>query len=220
MSKKIRRGVFETNSSSTHAMAIQKYPNVLYPKFAGWTKEQLEQANKNVENDAWHLPYFNPEKFPKKVTFEEGEFGWEKSTIIPSHYNTKASYLYTAMAGVLSYDEFDDAIKRITKWLTDEGIKVTVQEYLKEEAYKGNYDCHDFIARPKCDGYGGYVDHVDETEHFVSYVIATKNHLFNYLFGDSTIKTGNDNDDCDLSFCPEDKQFIFKCTHDLFYKGN
>ena len=40
------------------------------------------------------------------------------------------------------------------------------------------------------------------------------------LDGDSFIKTGNDNIDCDISLCSEDDHWAFDCTHKKFYKGN
>ena len=223
MKQQIRLGVFETNSSSTHAMAVQSYPNVLYAKYTHMTDEDIEKQNK--ENSSyggyWSCPIIKPSELPKEISFKEGEFGWIVSTITTPE--EKASYLYTLMYELLSYDEFVEVIKHFKKWFKEEGITATFQEYYKVD--RESIDRYDYrkntvgLVRDKND-YGGYVDHPDEAEAFMCYVMCRKNHLFNYLFGDSIIKTGNDNDDCDISLYDEDKEYGYKYCHQVFYKGN
>lgn len=224
MKQQIRKGVFETNSSSTHAMAVQTYPNVMYGIYANLSDEAIETHNNSDEvKEGWQCKLIKKEDLPSIITFYEGEFGWEIRTIKPDDYVTKASYLYTLMSELLSYEEFDEAVKRIEKWLKEEGIAAEFQPYEKinkvhMNEYKYLPSMVKLIRENEHDW--GYVDHADDAEDFVLYVISRKNNLFNYLFGDSFIKTGNDNVDCDISLCTEDEHWSFDCTHKKFYKGN
>lgn len=166
--KIIRKNVFETNSSSTHSISISK---------------------------------FNDYILPKEINFTFGEFGWEFSKYTSSF--DKASYLYTIIhyfnghyTGVPNkYDEFMNKIK---KYLDEDGIKYTFQEF------SGGY-CK------------GYVDHGgdDGALEFIEAVLKDKEHLLRYLFSDnSEIHTGNDNehDFEDIEICNENAE--------IYYKGN
>lgn len=224
MKQKIRKGVFETNSSSTHAMAIQSYPNVMYGIYANLSDETIDIHNNSDEvKEGWQCKLIKKNDLPCSVTFHEGEFGWEIRTIKPDDYDTKASYLYTLMSDLLSYEEFDEAVKHIEKWLNEEGISAEFQPY--EKIDKAHLNEHEYLPsmvkliREDVLS-GGYVDHGDEAEDFLCYVISRKSNLFNYLFGDSFIKMGNDNVECDISLCSEDNHWAFDCTHKKFYKGN
>jgi hypothetical protein len=118
MKKQIRQGVFETNSSSTHAMAIQNYPCVMYGIYGKLSDEDIDKFNEcdDVKN-GYCCKIIKKKDLPGLVIFREGEFGWQIQTIAADDYDGKASYLYTAMSSLLSFDEFDDAVKRFEKWL-------------------------------------------------------------------------------------------------------
>lgn len=149
----VRRGTFETNSSSTHAICI--------------TKSEYRH------NSFSH------------IDFEIGEFGWENDEY-DSLYN-KASYLITA---ILSFDkdEADENLQKLKDILDSNNIEYTFPE-LKVDSweYEGKkryyYDIN------------GYIDHSGETKEFVEAVLSDSDRLFRFLFGDSFIITGNDNDD-------------------------
>ena len=47
----------------------------------------------------------------------------------------------------------------------------------------------------------GYVDHGDELAEFLDIILSNEDLLMRYLFGDSTVYTGNDNQDNDPSGC-------------------
>lgn len=224
MKRQIRKSVFETNSSSTHAMAIQTYPNVMYGIYSHMTDEEIDKYNEDDEvKEGWRCKLIHKKDLPAVVTFHEGEFGWEIATIKPDDYETKASYIYTLMASSLSYEEFDDTVKRFDKWLREEGVIGEFQEYDRvDKEYMSEYE-HlssrvELIRDDENDW--GYIDHSDEAEDFLCYVISRKSNFLNYLFGDSFIKTGNDNVECDISLCKEEDKWQFKCTHKKFYKGN
>lgn len=76
---KIRHGVFETNSSSSHSIAIDDSADLLDMPF---TQEDTDRGF---------------------VEIECGEFGWEQNTY--SCVYSKLSYLVTSIASSLPYDE-------------------------------------------------------------------------------------------------------------------
>lgn len=152
MKRQIRYGVYETNSSSTHAICIAK------------------DNTYNLENH---------------IDFCVGEYGWE-SEEYKDTYN-KASYLITA---ILSFDkDFADTKLEILKdILNANGITYTfpkceVESYQWKNKVRYYYDID------------GYIDHAEELKYWIEKLLSDKNELFKYLFGDSIIITGNDNDD-------------------------
>lgn len=224
MKRQVRKSVFETNSSSTHAMAIQSSPNVMFGIYTNMTDEEIDKYNADDEvKNGWRCKIIHKRDLPAIVTFHEGEFGWEIRTIKADDYDTKASYIYTLMAESLSYEEFDDTVKRFNKWLNEEGVIAEFQPYEKiDKEYMSEYEYMPsrvkLIRENEHDW--GYVDHSDEAEDFLCYIISRKGNFLNYLFGDSFIKMGNDNTDCDISLCKEEDDWQFNRTHKKFYKGN
>ena len=87
MKIQIRRGVFETNSSSVHTITITKNPNNL--------------------------------KFPKKLIFDSGDYGWEHACL--NTPEEKASYLWETIKCILPDEEnknlveYNKALDSITK---------------------------------------------------------------------------------------------------------
>ena len=224
MKRQIRQGIFETNSSSTHAMAIQNYPCVMYGIYGKLSDEDIDNFNKqdDIKNGSL-CKIIKKKDLPAIVTFHEGEFGWQIQTIKADDYDGKASYLYTAMADLLSFDEFDETVKRIEKWLNEEGIAVEFQPYKKrDKEYVTMYDYRhsgvELVRENEHDW--GYLDHSDEANSFMCYIISKKSNFFNYLFGDSFIKMGNDNQECNIELYDDDSKWGFKCSHTTFYKGN
>ena len=168
--KKIRKHIFETNSSSTHAVCISK------------------------KNDI-------PKDLPIYVYFETSEFGWEFA--VYKDTNTKANYLYTAMAQTLKCCERCDAEEKIESWLWQNGIQ-----------------CEFYFGRGNIDG--GY-----ELGEFVEFVLSSEENLLKYLFGDSIVVTGNDNEDdfFDYLYEVDDSEEGYHCKKDfkkykIFEKGN
>lgn len=199
MKIQIRKSVFETNSSSTHAIAIDKsYRGVNDILWMRHCKEEVLNEEQKEKLKKYPLP--------KSVYFAPGEFGWEAETYTDTQ--SKASYLITAMYELLSFDEFDDKINQFKKWLNEEGIEMDILPYHRvEDTYRSTDNYKLYKAEfDKTDGDDWfYIDHCSECIEFMSYAIATKSNLFSYLFGDSIIKTGNDNDDSDISFYETEK---------------
>ena len=187
MKIQIRRGVFETNSSSVHTLTITKNSNNL--------------------------------KFPKKLIFDSGNYGWEHARLTTPE--EKASYLWEGIISVFpdyknkNLTEYNKAIASITKILKSVGVKAVFKynnpKY--EESEWGNH--YEF-----CDKDGniddGYMDHSSELCTFLYDVCFDKTKLLNYLFStESFIKTGNDNEDEDYPDGDyETKDYI------IYVKGN
>lgn len=153
MKTQIRMGVFETNSSSTHAICITK------------------------KKDNY--------KIPKHIDFEFGEFGWECDEY--SDICNKASYLITAIFS-FSKSKVDEKLAQLKNILDSHNITYSIPEpKVKSDMWRGKeYYYYDL-------GYN-YIDHVEETQDFVDAVLSDSEKLFRYLFGNSFIITGNDND--------------------------
>ena len=181
MKRQIRNSVFETNSSSTHSIAISKKPVVI----------------------------------GKYIHFNIGEFGWENDCV------DTADYLYTA---ILEQNESDELIEQLKEILDNHSIKYTFEEPKYRTFSNGKYKWLDY----------GYVDHSYETREFIFAVLNDEDLLMRYLFGDSCVYTGNDNQDDNPSGCniAEEKYYDWDKgamvdnpyhdpeNYDYFYKGN
>jgi hypothetical protein len=182
MKRQIRSSVFETNSSSTHSIAISKAPVVI----------------------------------GKSIHFSIGEFGWENDTA-----NT-ADYLYTAILYVYSSEVAEEKIEHLKRILD----KYDVSYQFEEPKY--------WIGSSGC-AYldNGYIDHGDELTEFLEAIFSNEDLLMRYLFGDSTVYTGNDNQDCDPSGCNianeeywdwdgkmHPNPYHDTVNYEYFYKGN
>lgn len=179
MKVQVRKGCFETNSSSTHAICISK---------------------ENVDIN----------KLPKHVSFTHGEFGWEEE--VHTDIWSKASYLYQAICDCC-YSKDD---------LRQEKLKLL-------EGLLNNYGISCDFEPDKKNSWGyseGYIDHGCETEDFVNAVLEDPDKLLRFLFGDSMIVTGNDNDDWFTEFMyvdPDDYDYTFKEKfekYEIYEKGN
>lgn len=181
MKKQIRSSVFETNSSSTHSIAISKAPVV-----AG-----------------------------KYISFGIGEFGWENDTA------DTADYLYTA---ILEQNNSSELLNKLKDILDKHSIEYKFEEPRYVKSSYGEYLDY------------GYIDHGYELGEFLDAVLNNEDLLMRYLFGDSTVYTGNDNQESDPSGCDiadeyywteENGKYVKKlnpyhdsANYEYFYKGN
>lgn len=177
--KQIRNSVFETNSSSTHSIAISKEPVII----------------------------------GKYIKFGIGEFGWENDCV------DTADYLYTA---ILEQDNREDLLDRLKEILDNHSIEY---EFAEPVWHKSSYG--DYLEY-------GYIDHSYELREFLDVILSNENLLMRYLFGNSNVYTGNDNQDPCPSGCNiadeeyydwDTRQMIANPYHDskhydYFYKGN
>ena len=187
MKIQIRRGVFETNSSSVHTLTITKNTNNL--------------------------------KFPKKLIFDSGDYGWEHACLTTPE--KKASYLWEGIISVFpdhenkNLTEYNKAIASITKILKSVGVKAVFKynnpKY--EESKWGN--CYEFYDKDD-NVDDGYIDHSSELCTFLYDVCFDKTKLLNYLFSENSyIETGNDNEDDDF---PSEDYETENCI--VYVKGN
>ena len=166
MKRQIRRGAFETNSSSMHAICITK-SNVDY-------------------------------EFPEKLEFKHGEFGWGFEVL--TEPEDKASYLYEAICALHDRNLEHEYINKIFHILGEKGVEAVFPGVHVDE-----------------DGWSlGYIDHVGDTREFVEAVMHSEKRLLKYLFGDSYIVVGNDNDD-DYDEYMDNNDFS---GYEVYEKGN
>ena len=184
MKRQIRSSVFETNSSSTHSIAISKAPAVI----------------------------------GKYIHFGIGEFGWENGTA------DTADYLYTA---ILEQNNPSELLNKLKEILDRHSIEYKFEE---PRYAKSDYSDYEYLTY-------GYIDHGYELCDFIDAVLNDEDLLMRYLFGYSTVYTGNDNQDNDPSGCniadkcywieDEKGNYVEKLNpyhdpvnYDYFYKGN
>lgn len=165
MKTQIRKGVFETNSSSVHAICIA-------------TEDEYKVSD--------------------ELFFDWGNFGWEWETYDCTY--ERASYLWTAINDCYWHEEQAEEI---------EAAKNRITEVLAKHGCKAEF------AEPKNDLWErGYIDHADNLDKFLEWVLKDEEILLSYLFSDlSFIETGNDNDDGDVSA-------NVSYPHEEYYKGN
>ncbi len=183
MKRQIRSSVFETNSSSTHSIAISKAPVVI----------------------------------GKHIRFGIGEFGWENDIA------DTADYLYTA---ILEQNNSSELLNKLKEILDRHSIEYEFEEARYRKSYNGEYEYLDY----------GYIDHGYELGEFLDTILSNEDLLMRYLFGDSAVYTGNDNQDsipngCDIAdeyyWTEENGKYVEKpnpyhdpVNYEYFYKGN
>lgn len=177
---KIRKGVFETNSSSVHAIAVMP----------------MDFADSYSKYE--YGPYVNdPDRaYPAdKLIFKPIDFGWEFALL--DHPKEKAAYFAALAAMSASYavsDDLFDSGKQRAKAIRDEYGKIVekVSKYLDSENI--NYE----FARLKFDSYGylkeGRIDHGWDALAAFDYIVSSKEAFFGFMFDNqSLVWTGNDN---------------------------
>ena len=186
MKVQVRQGVFETNSSSTHAISIM-------PFFG------------NVD---WYKNY----RVPMHVHFGlSHEFGWEFAEY--DDLLAKAAYFWITCCSEYCYlsekHNLDDIKATVTEWLIEEGVEeVTFAEGAYKEASWKKEDGRSVEDYMYLD-FDGYVDHSDI--EFAELLLSNKKIFLSYLFdSDSVINTGNDNDDREVEYAAGAKWTFYK----------
>lgn len=113
---------------------------------------------------------------PDKIVFRPGEFGWENRCV-----DETGDYLYT---GIISGPEalVEPRLNRLKELLDEFGVKYEFRKPRENKQYGYYENC--------------YVDHAYELAGFIDAVLGDKDRLARFLFGDSCVYTGNDNQDC------------------------
>lgn len=156
------------------------------------------------------------------VDFHFGKFGWENDDV------DVADYLYTA---IYYHDPKgnDGLLDKLKDILDSHGVSYTFEKPNPVHHVYKDYEWDD----PNI----GFIDHGYDTSEFVHAVLNDGDMLIRYLFSDSHVYTGNDNDDGDR-MCNAAEPTIWKWdtdwhnsweepnpNHDeekyeYFYKGN
>lgn len=197
MKLQIRKGVFETNSSSTHALCICVNDVVDFAK---------------IKQD-----------YKKVIIVEGGEFGWEFDVYYD--VQTKLDYMFTMITKCCNNE--DVALKLMNKMKALlKSIGVTIRYRfdivtIKHSTTSSDYYFAEFHDK---DGYKfkGYIDHPDST---ILDLLDNKDMFFKFLFGKkSMLVTGNDNED-DFDDYMKKRCLDYDCPEkwgdwDVLYKGN
>lgn len=163
--QKIRNSVFETNSSSTHAIVIA----------TGILSKSL----------------------PETLTFEKGEFGWERNVLTSPE--EKASYLYTAIHEVNNEAGTNNDLSKLKNLLGEVGVTAKFMKSIFSDY--------------------GYIDHGCELTYFVDEILSNRDTLLKYLFSSqSVVVTHNDNSDISLQEILKDMSINY--PHKIYYKSN
>ncbi len=171
---KIRRGVFETNSSSTHSISIV---SGLAPDGVALSAEELEMLNRlDGGKGLLDCSMVPDDDGVLRIDGFTTEFGWEIETY--SDARTKAMYCYI--------DQYarKDRLRMLEEVLTEQ-TKATAVEFLCDpvsdlEAYEHKYNRE------------GYIDH--QSRGTSDSAFDSKEKLRNFIFNKhSTLRTDNDN---------------------------
>ena len=223
---KIRRGIFETNSSSVHAIAIVK------------SKQELNSYYYDEYCDYKDKDYFYR---GKSLVIKPGCFGWENKKLVSPE--DKASYLMTTAMLLGRFDEFRE---KLSTWFKEKNIKFrfkdTPEELKFDDPNDERYDLEYYVLLHKKyaddkdkvfseeelknkqlnDLYFEndiFIDHFNDdnaNEDLLNYVLESANNLFSYLFNwNSYVWIGNDNSEDTPNVYLIDKRKA-KC----FVKGN
>lgn len=183
----IRKGIFETNSSSVHVLCINKVYNKEIPKEfifnpnikAGW------------ENDTICSSYMLGSYLYRILLDYSEDLGTKEFIRSDTYKEIEAKYTNCDHNLCKEYNKIlqDYYLEYSMKYEYD--FKEKIENILRE------YGCTDIKWEPvEYDMYGsvvGYIDHVDDAFDFLDQMIKCPPLLINYLFGDSIIYTGNDN---------------------------
>ena len=139
--------------------------------------------------------------FPKHITFHAGEYGWENAIV-----DSNGDYLFTAILDG-NPTKLYDRLHRLCERLTFLGIEAKF--YFPPYRF-----CHGYGCFEDC-----YIDHGYECDQFIEAVLTDADLLSRFLFGDSCIYTGNDNQDPDPAGCDIGCATYFQYDDDDCFDG-
>lgn len=182
----IRKGLFETNSSSVHTMVIDKSDLKTLPSELVFTEQEF----------GWEF----------SVVKDTCNYFW--TALIACISELSLDEIYPEKAKEYSkYEDSDDtrlelAIKRISDIFADKGVKTKFilavdMELYEGGTYAGREDACKYISNARIvTSHGPTIDHGSETIHFVREMLENPDLLIKLCCGaGSEIITRNDNDD-------------------------
>ena len=229
MKIQIRRGVFETNSSSVHTISISKNTvksargkSVRFGTGGefGWGPDLVA----GVSSRAQYLWQAILSSFDYRIFERNG-----------AHYGSDAYFEKEYDIEMKQLEIVKERKSKLENLLKSEGVNFSFVESnlvsISEEEYAENRKNHKYkpawiftpyesdIAyelRDEC-GYG-YIDHPCDGDifEFLDYVLSDSKHLIEYLFGPSYVEIGNDNEEPH-----EEMTFnVDGIDYQIFEKGN
>ena len=160
---------------------------------------------------------------PNKINFKIGKFSWHTEEV------NKYDYFYTAL--ILCYENSNERDSAI------ESAIEHVRMVLENIGVKSSFELPKFDS----DGYleNGYIDHND-TNDFIITLMNNDQMFIRFLFGDSHVYTGNDNEhyENENAKCRVAQEYVYEYNektnnydyiknkyhdetkYDYFYKGN
>lgn len=200
---KIRKGIFETNSSSVHTLCINKRNDLKIPNSFKFDRgEEFGWSYDTYNDDMSKGDYLY--QLIENYAFYMGKDEFESSDIYLTKYDGNVK-LYCPE----DYPEYDAMIKKYEKELKD-----------KIESILSNYGCVNIIWEPSHENdkkiFGnGYIDHACEAHQFLRDMLDNPELLINFLFNNnSCIYTGNDNYEDESTYVDCDEYDY------VFEKGN
>lgn len=161
----------------------------------------------------------------QSIHFDLDSYGWE----CRKYYDDAACYLYSAIVGSFEFKEAKNFLKRLKKILDKHHIHYTFDpiRLVKNEWGEFYEACDKDIW-----DYG--IDHGGELRSMIEALLNDEDLLLRYLFGDTVIYTGNDNncEEDDMCYCADETiwdstkhELILNPNHcpskyDYFFKGN
>ena len=181
MKIQIRRGVFETNSSSVHSISITKneFKNPLPKQFT---------INCNGEF-GWETCTYNDSS-------SKAAYLYQAIIYYPIINKTNITFRQEILQGLM--DKFIANLESygIEVYCKYRFTKVHRMEYMCGDK-KYNYDYADFVDENGNENKDkGYLDHGGNAKEFVDYVLSSPENTVKFIFDNRCyIETGNDNDD-------------------------
>lgn len=197
---KIRKGVFETNSSSVHAIAVDAHSDPHDWEYCYALERYTEDSNNDNE----------------VLQFVPGDFGWEFALL--SEPVEKASYLSALALCIARANVYEQEKKGIKEKILDQYEKIFV-EPAKEWLSEFKVRCE--FATPELDEDGfpqeGDIDHFEDAIPAYQEIMGSVDAFMGFLFGRSSfVWTGNDNSD----IIPNERALNVPEGVDVFIKGN
>ena len=201
MKTQIRRGVFETNSSSVHSISIIKddFKGSLPKKFIidcdgefGWEVDTFDDSSSKAAYLYQAIVYY-------PTLYSKGKYDANIAKEMLQNLMDKF------IMNLESYGIEVDCKYRFTKIESNEIEPCKTYDYVVFVDDNGNESEH-----------GGYLDHGGEAKELVDYVLSSPENTLKFIFDDRCfIETGNDNEERYESSNKESNEEVI-----IFEKGN
>lgn len=212
MKTTIRRGVFETNSSSVHTLTIaaNTNPNIVKKRYLADLIIFVSEAGEY----GWSNTMYTD--FQDKLDYLVQAFTYAST----DYYSDNRTSKEDSLAQTLAWrQQLKDFLAKYDITLVYENSKVVwknLGDDYKYWMFVPERSTPEEIEKTSMWSRQGYIDHGAEAREFVIDVMGDETKLFNFLFDNhSVIITGNDNQDYEDFITVPDYEYI-----DVYEKGN